>query len=192
MPALHLSDPADRMPGQDPKPPLRMTLRSFVRELVDTIAPAFVIALLFNLFLAQGTYVYGQSMEPNLHTAQRLIVEKVSYRLHTPERGDIVVVHVEGFDNPLIKRVIGLPGETVEIRDNRVWIDGELIEEPYLDSVKQYNYGPTRVEPLHVFVMGDNRPASNDSRYFGAVPVDKIVGRAWLSYWPLEDLRLVQ
>ena len=163
-----------------------------MRELVDTIAPAFVIALLINLFLAQGTYVVGQSMEPNLHTAQRLIVEKVSYKLHAPKRGDIVVIRVEGFDHPLIKRVIGLPGETVEIRDNRVSIDGELLQEPYLEDVRQSSYGPTYVEPAHVFAMGDNRLASNDSRYLGAFPLDKILGRAWLSYWPLEDLRLVQ
>ena len=192
MHASHPSDPVDRLPSQDPKPTTRTTLGRLLKELVDTIAPAFVIALLFNLFLAQGTYVYGQSMEPNLHAAQRLIVEKVSYKLHTPERGDIVVIHVEGFDHPLIKRVIGLPGETVEIHDNRVVIDGELLEEPYLDDVRQSNYGPTYVESSHVFVMGDNRPASNDSRYFGAVLLDKIVGRAWLSYWPLEEVRRVQ
>jgi len=188
----HPSDSDPGKPAPEPNVPARLPLARFVKEFIDTVTPAFVIALLINLFLAQGTYVHGQSMEPNLHTAQRLILEKVSYRLHTPERGDIVVVRVEGFAHPLIKRVIGLPGETVEIHDNRVFIDGEPLNEPYLDDVRQANYGPTYVEPLHVFVMGDNRSASNDSRYFGAVHLETIVGRAWLSYWPLEEVRLVQ
>jgi len=148
--------------------------------------------LLINLFFAQGTSVYGQSMEPNLHTDQRLIVEKVSYRLHPPRRGDIVIVDVKGYEIPLIKRVIGLPGETIEIRDNRVYIDGLPLQEGYLSDVRQRNYGPTEVASGHVFVMGDNRGASNDSRYFGPVPISQVLGRAWLSYWPLNEFHLVQ
>jgi signal peptidase I len=165
-------------------------LRALFVEAFETIAPAFVIALLINLFLAQSTYVYGQSMEPNLHTDQRLIVEKVSYKLHTPRRGDIVVLDLDTSDVPLIKRVIGLPGETVEIRENQVFIDGVPLQEEYLSDVVQRDYGPHTVGMGHVFVMGDNRRASNDSRYFGAVPIARIVGRAWLSYWPLQDVRL--
>ena len=167
-------------------------LRFLTTEVLDTILPAFVIALLINLFLAQGTYVHGQSMEPNLHTDQRLIIEKVSYRLHGPRRGDIVVVRLEQYEIPLIKRVVGMPGETVEVRDSRLYIDGELLAEGYLPGTVQRNYGPVLVPPLHVFLMGDNRNASNDSRSFGAVHVSQIVGRAWLSYWPLEEVRLFE
>jgi signal peptidase I len=159
---------------------------------LETVAPAFVIALLINLFLVQSTYVHGQSMEPSLHPAQRLIVEKVSYKLHIPRRGDIVVVDVEGYDIPLIKRVIGLPGETVEVRDNHVSIDGQMLDEQYLRDVIQEDYGPLRVAADHVFVMGDNRGASNDSRYFGPVPIERVLGRAWLSYWPLQELQWFQ
>jgi signal peptidase I len=169
------------------------TVRLFLREIVlETIAPAFVIALLINLFLVQSTYVHGQSMEPSLHSAQRLIVEKVSYKLHTPRRGDIVVVDVEGYDIPLIKRVIGLPGEAVEVRDNHVYIDGQMLDERYLADVIQRDYGPLQVAPGYVFVMGDNRGASNDSRYFGPVPIERILGRAWLSYWPPPDIQWLQ
>jgi signal peptidase I len=163
-------------------------------EVLETILPAFVIALLINLFLAQGTYVHGHSMEPNLHPDQRLIIEKVSYwrgplaARHGPRRGDIVVIRLEEYEIPLIKRVVGLPGETVEIRDNRLYIDGEMLAEGYLPGVEQRNYGPVQVPPLHVFVMGDNRNASNDSRVFGAVRIDQIVGRAWLTYWPMKEI----
>jgi len=157
-------------------------------EIVDTVLPALVIAVLINLFVAQGTYVEGQSMEPNLHTDQRLIVEKVSYRLHGPQRGDIVVVRLPDHKVPLIKRVIGLPGERVEIREERVWVDGQLLDEVYLENIKQRPYGPLTVPDQHVFVMGDNRNSSNDSRFFGPVRYDQIWGRAWLSYWPLQEI----
>jgi len=133
-------------------------------------------------------------MEPNLHTDQRLVVEKVSYRFHGPRRGDIVVIRVPSQgEELLIKRVVGLPGETVEIRDGRVYIDGQLLDEPYASgSTRQGRTAQVVVPPLHVFVMGDNRDHSNDSRAFGPVPIDNIVGRAWLSYWPLRDAGLIE
>lgn len=165
-------------------------LRFLATEVLDTALPAFIVALLINLFLAQGTYVHGQSMEPNLHSDQRLIIEKVSYRLHSPRRGDVIVIRLDEYEIPLIKRVVGMPGETVEVRDNYVYLNGELLDEGYLSSTIQQNYGPVRVPLDHVFVMGDNRNASNDSRAFGAVHVNRIVGRAWLSYWPLDEIGL--
>ena len=186
MPSLQ---PVDRAPTErDPSP--SQTLWEILVEAFETIAPAFVIALLINFFLAQSTYVHGQSMEPNLHTDQRLIVEKVSYRLHPPWRGDIVVIDLDTSQVPLIKRVIGLPGERIEIRNNQVFIDGIMLQEDYLTDVVQRDYGPVEVSAGHVFVMGDNRGASNDSRRFGTVPLDRIVGRAWISYWPPEAVQL--
>jgi signal peptidase I len=194
MPYEPILTPPDRFPS-----PLQRALaslgqlgRSLVRELQLTVLPAVAIAVLINLFLAQGTHVHGQSMEPNLHPHQRLIVEKLSYRIHAPRRGDIVVVKVQGFEVPLIKRVIGLPGEKVEIRDNRVFVNGLSLQESYLSEAIQPDYGPTIVDPGTVFVLGDNRAASNDSRYFGPVPIEGIVGRAWLSYWPFAELGLVE
>jgi signal peptidase I len=185
----HGSDPYPSLPEpSSPRPGTRALGRALV-DLLETIAPAFVIALLINLFLAQSTYVYGHSMEPNLHTDQRLVVEKVSYRLHPPERGDIVIIDVETSDIPLIKRVIGLPGETVSIHNNQVFIDDQPLPEGYLDDVLQRDYGPQQVPAGHIFVLGDNRSASNDSRYFGAVSLEQVIGRAWLSYWPLSDLQ---
>lgn len=159
-----------------------------LREVAETVVPAIVIALLIHVFLAQATRVYGQSMEPNLHTNMRLVVEKVSYRLHGPQRGDIVVLRVRPGDEMLIKRVIGLPGEEVSVHDGQVFINGQPLDEPYLDQETRGNLAPRVVPPLHVFVMGDNRRASNDSRSFGPVHLDNIVGRAWFSYWPPNDL----
>lgn len=158
--------------------------KGFLREVAETVVPAIVIAVLIHVFLAQATRVYGQSMEPNLHTDMRLVVEKLSYRLHTPERGDIVVLRVRPEDEMLIKRVVGLPGDQVEIRDGRVYVNGQALDEPYLDQETRGNLAPRVVPPLHVFVMGDNRRASNDSRSFGPVHIDNIVGKAWVSYWP--------
>jgi signal peptidase I len=92
----------------------------------------------------------------------------------------------------LIKRVIGLPGETVEIRDGQVYVDGTLLEEPFTDQSTHPGRNSTvTVPPLHIYVMGDNRDRSNDSRSFGPVPIDNVVGRAWLSYWPIEQLGFV-
>ncbi|HEY85766.1 MAG TPA: signal peptidase I [Chloroflexi bacterium] len=167
-------------------------LFSATKEVLETIVPAIIIALLINLFLAQATRVYGQSMEPNLHTDQRLVVEKISYRFHSPQRGDVVVLKIrENAEELLIKRVIALPGETIEIKDGHVFIDGHKLEEPYLAQPTRGRYGPTTVAPEYIFVLGDNRGASNDSRSFGAVPMENLIGHAWLSYWPVEDVGLV-
>jgi signal peptidase I len=167
-----------------------------VRELAETIIPAIIIAIFINLFLVQATQVLGQSMEPNLHTQQRVLVEKVSYRfLRAPQRGDIVVIDLDKenkADDMLIKRVIGLPGDTIEIRNGEVYIDGKRLDESWMPNLGGGNYGPTTIPALHVFVMGDNRGASNDSRSFGPVPVDNLVGRAWFSYWPPEDVGFVR
>ncbi len=167
--------------------PQRSGAGGFLRDILETLIPAVLLALLISHFIAQTTYVYGYSMEPNLHDQQRLIVEKMSYHFHTPRRGDIVIIDMGTGEIPLIKRVIGLPGETVEIQDNQVLINGQPLAEPYLSNVRQYDYGPVQVPAGYFFAMGDNRSASADSRTYGPFAVDRILGRAWLSYWPLED-----
>jgi signal peptidase I len=155
-----------------------------------------IIALLINLLLAQATRVYGQSMEPNLHTDQRLVVEKVSYNrwwpLGGPQRGDVVVFRVDPNSDLLIKRVIGLPGDRVEIRSGQVSINGEPLDEPYISGPTYGDYGPVDVPPLHILVLGDNRGFSNDSRAFGSLPLDSVIGRAWFSYWPPDQWGLLQ
>ncbi len=161
---------------------------SWLREIAESILPALAIVLVVNVFLAQATRVEGQSMEPNLHNNERLIIEKISYRLREPQRGDVVVIKRPSSSEPLIKRVIGLPGDRVEVRDGKVYINGHAYEEPYLDQETWGSYALETVPEEHVFLLGDNRRASNDSRSFGVVPFDDIIGRAWLRYWPLEEL----
>ena len=164
-----------------------------LRELAETVIPAVVIALVINLFLAQATQVLGQSMEPNLHTSQRVVVEKVTYRFfHGPRRGDIVVIDMPSQSEMLIKRVVGLPGETIHVRKGKVFIDGEELKEPWTVHLGGSSYGPAVIPPLQVFVMGDNRGASNDSRSFGPVPIEGVVGQAWFSYWPKEYVGFIK
>ena len=159
-----------------------------LREVLETMVPAVILALLINLFLAQATRVFGQSMEPTLHTDQRLVVEKISYNhfwhIRGPQRGDVVVLRLGNESELLIKRVVGLPGDQVEIRSGRVFINGGPLAEPYLTQPTNGDYGPVDVPPLSLFVLGDNRSFSNDSRSFGPISLDNVVGRAWFSYWP--------
>ena len=161
-----------------------------LRGLLETIVPAIIIALLINLFVAQATRVYGLSMEPNLHTEQRLVVEKISYNswlhLRSPQRGDVVVLRINGAEELLIKRVIGLPGDQVEIHNGQVFINRAPLDEPYVVLPASGDYRRVDVPPLHIFVLGDTRDFSNDSRTFGPVPMKDVIGRAWFSYWPPE------
>lgn len=165
----------------------------FFREIVGAGIKGIVLALLLIYFVAQAHVVHGHSMEPTLHTNQRLIVEKISYRLFVPQRGDIVVIDPQNEQERLIKRVIGLAGDTVEIRNSRLYLNGQPLDESYLPlRTPQANFGPVIVPMAHVFVLGDNRNNSNDSRYFGAVDIAQITGRAWVSYWPMENLGFVE
>jgi signal peptidase I len=159
-------------------------------DLVSTVVPAVLIALFVNIFVAQAMVVQGPSMQPNLYYNQRVMVEKISYRfIRGPRRGDVVVVEVAKEDEPLIKRVVAVSGETVEVRQGQVFIDGELLDEPWVTRQGGPHYPAMRVPPLHVFLLGDNRGSSRDSRAFGPVSVDQIVGRAWLIYWPLDQIK---
>ena len=181
--------PAEQLaPPSAPSDSGQSRLGGWIRDVLETILPAFLIVLVVNLFLAQATRVEGQSMEPNLHNNQRLIIEKISCRFHPPRRGDIVVIKMPNrHSDPLIKRVVGLPGETIEIRDGHVYINGRVLQEPYLQQLTYGNAGPHVIAPEYVFVLGDNRGASNDSRSFGEVKLSNIVGHAWFRYWPLDE-----
>ena len=179
---------SDSPKPSDPISPLRRA-GQFAGELLATLVPAIVIALLINVFLAQSTVVLGQSMEPNLRQDQRLIMEKVGYHWHGPRRGDIVVVpDPSGGPIPLIKRVVGLPGDRYPLAAGRVYIDGAPLDESYLAQMTESGRRTWMVPPLHVFVLGDNRSNSKDSRFFGPVPLDTIIGHAIFRYWPLNEI----
>ena len=176
--------------AQGPRPTENVTLRKLLvtlgREVVQTVLPALIIVLAVNVFVGRACFVENVSMQPTLYESQRLILEKVSYYLHPPQRGDIVVFYLENLGpEPLIKRVIGLPGEAIAIRDGHVLIDGKVLDEPYLHQGTYPDMAPTLVADKTIFVMGDNRGESYDSRYFGLVPFSAIRGRAVVRYWPL-------
>ena len=170
------------------------------------VGVALGIALLVRGFLVQQFYISGPSMESTMFQDNRVLVNKLSYRLHGIGRGDVVVFDRITTDgevvqhDDLIKRVIALHGETIEIRECVVFIDGEELPEPYLNEydVQQINLDdrcrvpelePTVVSKDHIFVMGDNRPQSFDSRMFGEIEADLVVGRAFSLIWPLRDAR---
>jgi signal peptidase I len=162
----------------------------WLRQVVESLFPAVAIVLAVNLLLAQPRIVHGQSMEPSLHEDERVIVDLLVYRFRQPRRGEIIILDIPTRDDgpPLIKRVIGLPGDFVEIKAGGVYVNGYLLSEPYLDQLTTGNMAAHLVPEAHLFVLGDNRGSSNDSRYFGMVPYENVRGRAWLRYWPLQDL----
>ncbi len=166
--------------------------KSIARELLETIVLTLVIFLLVRT-VVQNFRVEGMSMEPNFHDGQFLLINKLAYRLGEPERGDVIV-----FRYPLdpsrdfIKRVIGLPGETVEIRNGQVYVDNQPIKDPATVNQASYNLGATVLGPNELFVLGDNRPNSSDSHSWGTLQLDKVIGKVILSYWPPEDWGLVR
>jgi signal peptidase I len=166
-------------------------------EWVAVIVGALVVALVVKTFLIQAFYIPSESMVPTLNIGDRVLVNKLSYETGEIERGDIVVFARPGGPGAdgiadLIKRVVALPGETVEGRDGAVYVDGELLAEDYLpEGVATTAFPPYTVPDDHVWVMGDNRGASDDSRRFKAVPLDDVVGRAFVTIWPLSELGLL-
>ncbi|MBI3951229.1 MAG: signal peptidase I [Acidobacteria bacterium] len=158
--------------------------KSFVRDLLFSV----LVAVLVIVFVVQPVRVEGTSMLPHLHDGERIFVNKFIYRFDRIERDDIVVFwYPNDPDKSFIKRVIGLPGETVSIREGVVYIDGQPLDESYIDSPYHHRYEnmpSTFVKNHYYFVMGDNRDASNDSRQWGLVPEKYIYGKAIFRYWP--------
>ena len=169
-----------------------------VLDWVVVIGVALLVAFVVRTFVLAHFVVDGQSMDTTLHDGDRVFVNKLSYRLHDPNRGDVVVLHeiTGAAERDLIKRVIALEGETIEMRSCEVRIDGEVLDEPYLDeneigreTLCGGDFGPIAVPEDHVFVMGDNRDGSQDSRAIGPIDQDDIVGRAFVVFWPTSHWR---
>ena len=195
-PPDQLAAPRQGGPGsQEERQERKVSPTRNVLEWVGIIAGALLVAFVVKTFLIQAFYIPSASMLPTLEEQDRVLVNKLSYDLHDVNRGDIVVFEsppgAEGEIKDLIKRVIGLPGETVEARDGQVLIDGNPIEENYLgDGIITAPMDPTVVPAGHYWVMGDNRGNSRDSRSFGAIDEHLIIGRAFVRVWPLNHLRL--
>jgi signal peptidase I len=161
------------------------------REIVETLALTILIFLAIH-FTVQNYQISGPSMQNTLHSGQFVLVNKIAYLFHAPERGDVIVFHEpDQPDRDLIKRVIGLPGDTIKLDGTTVWINGTQLNEPYITQRNNPSAGTMTVPASNYFVMGDNRPVSEDSRYFGFVPKDYIVGKAILVYWPLSQWQML-
>ena len=190
--------------------PIAMTIRPTIRELIETLALAVFVVLLLHTTL-QNYRVDGPSMEPFLVDRDRVLVDKVGYLeirsnkidrylpwvdlpnghrwkpIGAPKRGDVVVFHFPmNPDLDLVKSVIGEPRDVVEIVNGAVFVNGSMLEERYLDEEHRIDekMAPVEVKPDNYFVMGDNRFESHDSRHWGTVPSDQIIGRVWVKYWP--------
>jgi signal peptidase I len=161
-------------------------------EGIKTIGLSIVLALGIRQFVAEARFIPSESMVPTLEINDRLIVEKISYYFQNPQRGDIVVFWPTDKlkqENPslrdaFIKRVIGLPGEEVEVKDGLVFINGESLDENYIAAAPDYQWGPEKIPDDSYLVLGDNRNNSYDSHFWGYVPRDNIIGRAVVRFWP--------
>lgn len=159
-----------------------------IRELIESFAIAAILTTFILLFVARSFVVDGTSMVPSLENRQRLLVEVISYRFREPKRGEIIVFN-QGDHRRLIKRVIGLPDDLVEIRDGVVYINGSPLDEAFIPENAYSNYGPVFVPGDHYFVLGDNRNNSDDSRgSVGFLARDLIIGRAIARFWPISAL----
>jgi len=161
------------------------------------VAASLAVALVVRSFLLQSFYIPSESMLPALQKNDRVLVNKLSYRLHDVHRGDIVVFKAPpgaatGEVEHLIKRVVGLPGETVAGRYGSIFINGEPLDEPYLPpNVRSRDFPPEKVPPDMLYVLGDNRQESRDSTFFHAIAEDAVIGRAFVKIWPPDDIALL-
>ncbi|RRJ63810.1 signal peptidase I [Paenibacillus oralis] len=186
---------AQAKPGPEPSGP-QSRLAGEIWDLLKTVIVAFAIMLLLNIFVFNLSIVKGQSMEPTLEERERLFIDRLVYRFGHPQRGEVVILKdpsAEGERKPfLVKRVVAVPGDTVEVRDHMLCVNGEEQDEPYTDAmIEDGDVPPVKLGEGEYFVMGDNRHAgsSKDSRYFGSVKEDQIVGRAEFVFWPIGKIR---
>lgn len=170
--------------------------KSELWDWVKTVVIVFVIMMLLNVFVFNLSMVKGQSMEPTLVEQERLFVNKIIYDFSSPKQGEVVVLHDPSDDDTkkefLVKRVIGVPGDVVAVKEHKLYLNGELQQEEYIDvSIQDEDFSEITLNEDQYFVMGDNRHqgASKDSRYFGTVTSDLIVGRAEFVFWPLNKLK---
>jgi signal peptidase I len=157
---------------------------------------ALILALLMRTYVAEPRFIPSDSMIPTLEVGDRLVVEKLSYHFHLPQFGEIVVfdpppqLQEQGYskDQAFIKRIIGQPGQTVEVKNGKVYIDRQALKETYIAEQPNYTLSPVKVPENHFFVMGDNRNNSNDSHVWGFLPKDYIIGRAWFRFFPFDRI----
>ncbi len=161
------------------------------REIVETVVLTVLIFLVVR-FVIQSYHVEGTSMLPGLNGDDYVLVNKVAYLFHQPQRGDVIVFHYPlDTTRDFIKRVIGLPGDTIRTDNTHVWVNGVELNEPYISAPSNPNGNVWKVPSGDYFVLGDNRPVSDDSRDWGFVPQSDLVGKAVVVYWPLKSWEFI-
>ena len=161
------------------------------REIVETVALTILIFAVIH-FVIQTYRVEGPSMQPGLTPDEYVLVNKAAYLFHAPERGDVIVFHYPlDTTRDFVKRIIGLPGDTIRVDQTNLWINDVKLKEPYLNAPANPTGRTWTIPPNAYFVMGDNRPVSDDSRDWGCVPKDYIVGKAVVVYWPMSNWQLI-
>ncbi len=175
-----------------------MRLISSLFEFIKTVAIIVIVAFIVRFYLIQPFLVEGSSMEPNFHNGEYILIDKLSYRVQAPKRGDVIVFHPPNNANlNYIKRIIGLPGDRIEIINGKVSVNGAVIEEAYIpNAITSYRSSTTAkldvtLSAGNYYVLGDNRDHSSDSREWNAVPAINIIGRAWLVVFPPKNFGFV-
>jgi signal peptidase I len=172
------------------RPIVFLRLGSLFREVGETILIAGMLFLAVNLFTAR-IRVEGGSMEPSLHDGEFVVINRLAYRWNDPERGEIIVFRFPlDPERRFIKRIIGLPGDTIMVENGVVFVNDIPLEEPYVNAAPRYD-GSWTVEEQHVFVLGDNRNNSSDSQNWGDLSIENIIGKAVVIYWPLRNLSVI-
>jgi signal peptidase I len=163
-------------------------------ESLKTIGISAILALGIRTFVAEARYIPSGSMLPTLEINDRLIIDKLGYHFKDPQRGDIVVfsptpaLQEQNFKDAFIKRVIGLPGDKVEVKEGKVYVNDQALQEQYIEAAPDYQYGPVVVPENNYLVLGDNRNNSYDSHYWGFVPRENIIGQAVVRFWPFNRI----
>ncbi|MEW5761755.1 MAG: signal peptidase I [Bacillota bacterium] len=173
--------------------PMSQERGAILGEILESLLIALVLAVIIRIFVIEPFFIPSGSMEPTLFEGDRIIVSKLAYRFGTPQRGDVIVFkYPRDPSRVFVKRVIGLPGETVALRNSHLYVDGREVSEPYLPPGLRFpDFGPVRVPTGCLFMLGDNRNSSDDSRVWGFLDRDLVIGKAVAIYWPLDRLRII-
>ena len=185
-------EPPKEVTAQVPQPHMGHAALNLGRDLLIAVLIGVALFLVVRPTV-KHTLVQGPSMEPTFYEGQRVLVNALAYRIGQPNRGDVIVFHwkYRPEDEPFIKRVIGLPGEEVEVRAGTVYINGQPLQEPWTVHPGSYTAPKTKLGPNEYYVLGDNRNNSSDSHVWGAEPADLIMGKVWLTIWPPREWPLL-